>query len=625
MVEVFLRAGAAVLLALGAWWSPQPAVLWTVAGGLLLVSMAVWRLQPERRANPGIGGFIAVADSWMLALAIGTFDRLDTMGFFVLIPCVQAAVAYGSLSSAMAPLAAGSLMAAHAVTKGGPPDPSLYGQVLGVLGIGLMAAHQRIVVTESRDVVGVVDPESPTEPDGFLALRENFRELRDRYQRLETRSRKDRIVAEILGAKLTPGPGFADRLALKLKEVLGVHSISIFRVARFEKRLVVTGTTHGDDTDTIELDMRGSLAQLRDRAERAIRRPEDPRGTATIPLVYRGKVTALLVLRGDDKAALVEAADLADRCASLLAEVLEDEERSRSWEHRARMAETLYEAAVVTHGAATPTSIAERICREIFATLAIDHLAVHWLDGTESLSAVSVGEPMRLLDALSFMNGPGLGGWLQSGAPEVVLFVTSEDPRCSAELAVRRRIGSFAIFPIAIGDSVIGFVTAGSKRGGGIDVDQVEILRMAIGEMSQAIARLRGATNDGLMTPSEFAGHLSGVQGKLVVIEPLRQQELVERYGKPAMERATREYARRVKGMLPPGAAICRRGTGSLLVFLGDVPRSMADSWANECAASASMLSTRTPDGRAWIPFAVIARVMEFGTQSSEFSMAEAS
>jgi hypothetical protein len=214
---------------------------------------------------------------------------------------------------------------------------------------------------------------------------------------------------------------------------------------------------------------------------------------------------------------------------------------------------------------------------------------------------------------MRFGEETGIPGWLRSGSPEVIVFNVADDSRCRVDQTLRLRINSFCAIPIQFGEKPYGYIAAATQRVGGIDLPAVAILRSVAAEMGQAICRLTSGSDpsgEGLMTAAEFQRFVTQTgEGCMVVLETLRKDQLFETFGKPAVDHALRQLAIRLRSRLPQGGALCRRQSGDFAAFLVGVDESFASSWANEIAATASMIAPRTPDGRARIPLAVRARV----------------
>ena len=115
---------------------------------------------------------------------------------------------------------------------------------------------------------------------------------------------------------------------------------------------------------------------------------------------------------------------------------------------------------------------------------------------------------------------------------------------------------------------------------------------------------------EGLCTPKEFQEAVGQHPfGCLVYLEPIRLDELIATFGKPALDHAARTLAHRLLSQLPAGGLLCRRPEGDLVAYLRDVEETFARSWANEATTLASMAPLKTPDGRVRVPYGIRAKV----------------
>jgi GGDEF domain-containing protein len=620
MFELGVRAGLAAAVLGGAWMfgASQAGFLLQVLAVFAAYSVFGFLLERRGLKNAGVAGFFASADALAIALILGSFGAIDSLGFLVILPCAYAASRYGSLPSATAPMATAWLFLAQNLMQIGPTQPLFYAQAVGVLAVGLLMNHRRIVVTVTREIVKQVEPLSPEEPEAFLELRENFRKLRDLYRDLERKSRRDRHAALLLETRFPEGDRFFQRLAVKLQALSGAESLTIYTIAQFAGVMVVRATA-GDGSNppidhSLSVDPGQAPNQLREtlRDAAAALLDEHERGQlANVLLTERGRVIGMICIRRELRDRLDESTVILEELAPLVAELIGEEARRDSVERRLRETELLYDAATVVAGADTATLLASRVARELHDVLDVDHVGVFLLDGEEALPAAVAGRPVRLLEKMSFAMGAGIGGWLRMEAPEVWIPETLEDARCPAQETLKSRIGSFCLIPLQYSEQPVGFLTAACSRSGGIDVPDLETLRVVGAEMSRALARLGGeSSRSGLMTPVEFQHTVKELRtGVLVYLEPLKRDQALETFGKPAFDHALRQFAQRVRAKLPVGGAICRRHQGDFVVFLPVTNERYATSWANDVAATASMIGIRTPDGSQRLPLAIRAKV----------------
>jgi len=208
----------------------------------------------------------------------------------------------------------------------------------------------------------------------------------------------------------------------------------------------------------------------------------------------------------------------------------------------------------------------------------------------------------------------GLQGWVEGGCPEVNIFDTGDDSRVDRTLSLRKRVGSLIMIPIQYAERAIGFLCAATHHSGGIDIPEMETLRVITSEMSQAVGRLEAPVRgpSGLLTPREFQEAIgSDDYGCYIFLEPIKRDALLEEFGAPSLDMALQQYGRRIRQKLPRGGLMCRRAEGDFVVFLRNTTETYSRQWANEAVASASLVGVTTPDGRHKIPLALRAKVSE--------------
>lgn len=593
-----------------------------------------YQLELRKFKNAGVAGIIAVIDAFCIAHLLGVAGYIDQAGFLVLAPLVYAAAKYGSLPTAMAPLCAGSLLLMDNIFRNAkPPTPLLLVQVVGVMAVGVMANHRRIVVTTTRQLVREeIQPLAGVEPEAYMELRESFRKLRDLYRELEFKSRRDRLSMQLFELSDNESEGFYRALTAQIQELTGAESATVYTLAQFANHLVVqasTGATSSRLQDaSLQINLKQAPSAILEDAEEALHAisEETRAGYANVLLRDSGRVVGMVTLRHDSPAELDEARAIASEIETMVVRLIKDEQERQAARRRVKQAELLYDISVTAAGAETPNSLAARILREMAPMFHVDHLAISWLDGEDAILAAQHGKPARVLDIMSFAGGPGLSGWLNTEAPELILFDTGDDARCSGKDALKMRIGSFVLIPISFDDRPYGFLTAATHRVGGVDVKEVEALRMIAAEMGQALARVLNleSAGSGMATPGEFQRIVSSVgNGCLVYLQPLKVEQMIETFGKPLWENALRTYARRLRAKLPVGGAACRRAEGDFVVFLREMDEASARSWANEVSAMASFIGITLPDQKVRIPLAMRAKVALIGSVATSVQEAE--
>lgn len=626
MLELLVRCVAVGIVAAVSVAAGTPPVDFTGRLGALFVAYSVLAFLLERRdlRNPGISGWIAVADAGTIALLLAKANALEGFAFLVLAPVAYAANRFGSNPAATAPLAAGSIMLAHNVS-GRPTSGEILLQAAAILGVGLVMNQPRVVLSASAPPR---EPPTPREWDrtavSTMELREKFRRLREYALDLERKSRRDRLAARLFEAVRAPGGNAYEKLARALRKSIGAEGLVVYTASRQGLSMVVRAFS-GDVPEPLQvarLDLERGLGdwQLRHRLGRqvsAFKAPGDEQGSSVIPLKSRGRMVGLISLADRDEARLATATAKAEEISSIAGELLQEIAESENLRIRLAETELLYAVATTVQGAETPITVAARTVRELWPILALTHLSAWFIDGQRLLRIASEGTG---IDPFGALKGGG-EGWIVSGTPEIAIEDAHEDPRCDHVECLKRRIGSLAVIPIVFGPEPYGALVATTSAVGAIDRAELEVLRTITAELSLAIGRLewKGRGSQGITTPREFQQALAERKGGCFVsLEPIDRDELVAQFGKPALDQALRQFAARVRAQLPVGGMLCRRYEGDFVAYLPFDDLSFAESWANQQAALASMVALTTPDGRARIPLALKARVAPFRLERSE-------
>lgn len=624
MVELCARILiAAGLFAAGAQQQLDFTLAWKMALASLAVGGFAYRLELRGFRNSGVAGFIAVADSAMIALLVGSVNALPEMGFLVLIPVAFAVRYHGAPANYVAPLSAAAVLGAYVIRYGMESPPvGLFWQLAGALAVGLLLAEERVVAAIAKPVQAEVYGTVEAKPDGFLELRENYRKLRESYQDLQGRAKRDHAAVLLSqgrdGSTVTSFSTLADQIT----ELTGAQSVVIYSTAGYGRALVVRATV-GDlppetATTALDVDINNAPVVIRDQVNRATRalRPDAAAHVNTV-LTRGGKVIGMVTLGHSSQVRLEEALQTFEDASDQVAAIVHDVSRRIDSERRLKESELLYEIATLAEGSESRAEVAGRFVKEVAELLAADHVGVFLIDGDETLLLAKEGRDVRLLEQLSFAGGPGMKGWLGIGGSELLMFDVREDSRCPNAIALKARVGSYFLCPLMDGHEIYGFVTAACDRNGGLDLGAAESLRTVTGELASVLIRFDGRTNGEIVTPVEFKKALHR-KGCLVVMDPLRKEQMTNTYGRPALTHALRRFARQIRAKLPEGGVICRRQDGDLLVFLPSMAEAAAISWANEMAASASLMALRTPDGSARVPFAVRAKVAVLHSQFNQ-------
>lgn len=629
LVTKVLLASIAAGAALG---TPSANAPVTVQAAVAFAALAFfsWRLRAREVRLSGVWMAVTAGESLAIAFALAGLGALEALSILALGPVVLG-VRNGAPAGAAAPLSAASLLAAHVALAPSPiPSLGLIGGAIGVLAIGLLLPVPTLEVrlAPEAQAPGAADlpPTDRVFPanDEFLELRESYRRLRDAFREQERRGRKDRLLAQLLEARLGGGRGLV-RIAAALRAMTGAESITIYTVAGTGDALVVRGAAGAPPEalgeSSVHVDpSRPSAAWLQDvdAALAALLGDEIRSRTHNIALRRRGQHVGLICLVHGDPAAALEARALVEEVAGEIAGLVVEEGRLDGLVRRTREAELLYEVAGLAGSGQTPTGTAARIVRELGEILDCDHLSVVVLDGDRPVPLATHGALGDYLGALRLPSGPGVAGWRAEGAPEFDTFDARNDLRLEPEEALRRRIGSLAILPFP-GHPTEGYLVAMSHRPGAIDAAARQALRTVAAEIGRVLVRADREAGDALLTPGEFANYLDGKRGQLVVLEPLHLDEATKTLGRPAVANSLRRLLARLRATLPANGALCRRAEGDLVAFLPDVDAEAAEVWANEASAIAALVGVRAADGSASLPLAIRAKTAVLDTQDHRF------
>lgn len=605
---------------------------WQSALTFAAVSVGVWWLDRSGKRNAGVAGFVAVLDALFVASSLAGVGELERYGFLVLAPMLWATGRYGSDAASMSPLVAATVMVASNFYGGAGFTVPVMLHTAGILAIGLLTNQAKVVVKETQVPVEVTK-EVRVEAPGDGRLRESFESLREHVIDLERGSRRDRLAMKLWQASNDPREPAMPALATKLSAETGAEGVVLMLLEPGGRRFVTAAHSGkvpealksgwlehvsglGDGQARHQLDKR--LAQMRD-ADCLV-------CSGSVFAKSRGRVVGLVALFDKSMHSLDAAVHLVGDCAEALGGLLKQGQEREEGLRRLKEAELMYTVASVSLGSESRAGLVERVVRELGDAARLDHMAVYLLEGDAAVAVSQTGASHRVVEEMSFAYGTGLAGWRATGFPEVVALDALDDGRIERTTALKRRIGSLAVLPLEVGAEVVGFVTASTHRVAGIDDGKLSTLRAVVSELGQAMARLDGAeVATGVMTPKEFFGLVrSGGSGYLVYLDVLRRGELLEEFGRPAVEQALRRLTHRLRQRLPGGGGVCRRDEGDYVVFLPGMEEGAARSWANEAAAVAGSFPMTTPDGRVRMPVSLRAKVAAFSPQKNQVSSGEA-
>jgi hypothetical protein len=615
-LRLMLAAGAAAM---------QPQMLGPAAG-LYAASVVVAALFQRRGIwKSEVAALFAAADCAIIGSVLAATKTFDSFGFAALIPIFWArfkhqANWWTSIAGALA-LVGGSLAVRLSL-----PGMTEGIQALAVLGLGLVPIPEpqmTIVEPEFKleDLVADYDEielklvEEPRRSDA--ELRATYKDLKNKFDILEGQSRRDRFANRALRAYLEAVDNPFSALAINLMDDCGAEGLTLYAMPPTKGRLVVQSVSGRvpEKVLTESFDAPGNISegQLKHKLHQLTNALRDPHSMLThgsVVLKNRGRVVGLVSLFHSNSRELDDCVAKAELAAESLGALMVLHMERQSLRRRAGMAELLHAAASAVDGATSLATLSERLIRDLWPLLDLDHLSINLIEEGAAKSLASDGADVDPLAPISFGFGPGLGGWLRSGAPELAMLDARTDLRLERDDAIRLRLGSIVIQPLGAASAPMGYFCATSHRVNGIGDEELSVLRAIAADLGRAMMRLARPRlqTEGLATPAEFRSALASADlGSLVQIEPLKINELREQTDVSAIETALRSLALRLKNSLPPGGVICRRETGSFAVLLRGWTEVEASRWANEAVTAASFIAVTSKDGRR-LPLAVRAR-----------------
>lgn len=610
---------------------------WKTAAVFASYSLVLTLLERRDLRTASVSAGAAIFDAACIATVLAQAGVQETFGWLVLAPVFWASIKHGANPALIGPLAAGvGLAVANLFPAGITLSLGIQAALIGAM--GLLAGQNRQVIRVSSDAEPThpahqqedddfeFTPATDPVPMEFFELRENFRALKDHAEDLERKGRRDRATSQLVTAyfEATEGPYAA--IARKLCELTNAEGLTLYTISQLGSRMVVRSIS-GDVPDRLEtasFEAPSGLGdgQIRHKVEtliNSLKTGEEVRPHEVRLLKVKGRVVGMIAVFHHNQATLEESLRKADATLEIAGQLvwlqIERDEMAR----RLGEAELLYTVASTTSGSDTPSTLANRVVRELNETLDVDHLGVFLLDGEEAKLSCSAGRDVRTIDSMSFANGPGIKGWRSVGMPELDLLDAHSDMRLETSDAIRQRVGSYVVIPFGAGDEPDGFLTAATQRVNGIDAGALETLRIIAAEMGQAMSRIGKVVREpeGLATPKEIHEAIKSGTGCLVYLEVLKRAELESRFGAPPIQMAIRKFANRIRAKLPSGGLLCRRDEGDYVAFLKTTDVNAATSWANEAIATASLIGISTPDGKSRIPLSLRAKAAPVGVPTA--------
>ncbi|MBS1713641.1 MAG: GAF domain-containing protein [Armatimonadetes bacterium] len=630
MVELAVRIAlaTALLLVSGTTGRPTFDLSWKSAAVFTTYSFFAFLLERRGMRNAGVSGLVGVADAAVVVFLLSATGHADTFGFLALLPTAYAVARFGADALAVSPLVVAWLLIGAGLFGGPGWTPSVLIQACGVLGLGMLGARREKTVRIVEYVETVAEgPASEPIPAEFFELREKYRTLRQHASEIERRSKRDHVTARLVGGNQAEGLSLAS-LANRLREIFGVEGLTLYALDDSLDLLVVRAAS-GDvpvavSDSSFPVPEFVSEWQLRDRltdAVKALKTPENAQQTATVVLKDCGRIVGLLALFDGVKTKVSDAAESARDASEAIARFLKGATARDRETKRLRQSELLYMIASTVHGAETATTLSHRIAREVWESLAVDHLSIEFF-GHRGARSVQ-GSAFPLIASMSFDEGTGLEGWKSSGGPEIVIDDARQDDRAPRETALKHRIGSFFAVPVRHDGETVGIITTGTHRAQGVDADAIEAVRIVAAELGQAYGRAEGSSPGpgGLATPIEFHEAVKDAdEGFFVYLDVLKRDESVEAFGRVAVDKAVRRLAHRLRSLLPSGGLLCRRPEGDFVAFLRTSNEEEVRHWAAQAGVAASMVTLDSLDGKTKIPMAVRAKVALFAPHSHRIS-----
>lgn len=598
---------------------PSFDLTWRAVAFFCAYSLLLFLLEQRRLRNPGVSGLAAGVDGAVIALLLQDAGQIERFGFLTLTPVIWAAARHGANALLMAPVTAASLVSIANLHGERGASPVLLAQAAGILLIGLISPSVQTRVEIKEVAVPVAGPH----PEQFREMRLRLRDALVELESVNHRAEREALGTALVNLTVRQGDITFDQLATSILQNVEASGVVVYLLDEAQHELRVAGSAGRLPaeivTSVIPWPQGYGEGVIKSRIQGALR-TLDAEGSAcrAVSLVRdQGHPLGVVALFHPSPTVVDEALTKVEGVEATLARLVRWISARRDERRRLHLAELLYSVAAVGHGTDTIETLAARVARECFGSLHVDHLAI--VDAHSGRILAAQGADGTLLDLVEFAGTRGLAGWIAQEAPETVIDDAHTDLRVPEKEAIKRRVGSFGIVPVLVGGQVVAAITVGTHRAGGITEEEMAMLRIVAGEMSQAWARIEPAFNveePHLTTPAEFRQKMAANRsGALVYLDVIKQEALVEKFGQPSFDKALREAAIRLKSLLPAGGFLCRRAEGDYVAFLPGYSEEASRRWAAQAVAAASLVPLTTPDGRARIPMNLRAKVAVLSTQ----------
>ncbi len=576
--------------------------------------------------GPQLAAAFALFDGLLTALVLGSLGLLKEAAFLIPLSSLWAASRFSSSTLLLIPGCIGSLAAAASLFDPQGFHSAFYLPAAGIALIltassGWKAPKRRIIPLQS---ITESDSEIDKE-ENIHVLKEAYRSLRDHYHRKERAARIGCLAKKMLEASFSSQP-WAE-LSKALQDDLGLRGIRIYATGHLGSRLVWragSGPMPDSPLGGRSVAGGGGYAALKNRVDSlmgAIKQDEPDSVTSTQVIRDQGKVCALIVMDADTDQRLKEAEERIAPALSLIGRTISHIAKWADDARRVKESEILYSVVSLAKGAASQEVLADRILQELKEIVPADRFSLVKVSGGKAVTIAQHGSGPEPINLYSFAKGPGWQGWLKTSIPELHLLDPAEDTRVDAEAAFKSRIRCVCHLPLMADDEIIGWISASSSRSGALDEGHLTTLRIVASEAGPAIASASagkaGRIGSGLASPKEFIKSLQTVSdGVIVAVEVPAIDELRRRFGSAALAQALNRASRMLSAKAPPGSLVCRRAEGDFFILIRGTAQQEAQSWANEIAASAALITLNSPDGSQRLSLALRAKVLEEAGQT---------
>jgi hypothetical protein len=633
MLELAIRLVAAAVVFIVSAWLGTPSLS---LGSIIAISIAAYAgigywLETQGKRNSGVSGILSVCDSGAILFTGATVNGLDAAAFLGILPVLYAFRRYQVNLWLTAPCVVGLLFSAASITQGSDVNPTIYVEAVAALAFPLLLKLPTTAPAASSEMPSwpqAIPANTDTETREFLVLREKFRKVKERCEDLEQIARRDRTLARLHDCRMSSGQLIYTKLAEAICEVSGAESVAVYTLSQFGDAMIARGASgplaKRLDGTSYAVDLAKATRRITDDIElttRAMFEDEDRAKVGCLLLTQGNRITGMVNLFHSDWDNLFGAKRQMEPATKIVAAIMSEAQHNSGLDRRLKELELLYETAVISAGSIDRAELIDRVSRRLSGVVDADFVGAYEIGASGPTLIGSAGDELDFLDSMSFASGPAFNGWLAAGAPELAVFHLGQDQRCITAELTQKRIGSFILVPLQFAEEPFGYLVAVSRASNGLGPADLSALRAIASECSQAVCRIEQpeAHTRGLVTSAAFQSIVSSATtGCIVYFELLKRQQFLENCGAKAVDTSLREFSYRLRGKLTPGSAATQRGAGGFIVYLPNDSTSFVSNWANDVAATASMIGVKTSGGKTSIPLAFRARVASLAPQSHE-------